>query len=534
LVVRQIFKCDEKIGRELENMDEMQKNKSSNAPLPLGTIISTLEGTPNTTKFHFVLQNEGVKKGQFVQVQAAEGVVLGVVVEISRSNRYFERAESVAEYERLGMLTSQFPTSEWEYMVAEVRVWGLLSGSHLLRASLPVAPGQRVYAAEDEQLKILLSLDEQGLYLGTLLHHSLPIKVSLSRLLQKHLAILAMSGAGKSYLAGVLIEELLDRPEQAGRIAVIVIDNHGEYAGFKDSAYRLKVQVIDGSKMRIGLRHLSASQLAEWSSMSAVARRALDAQVSALKKRVKESHNPEGLSELIENVRNDPSLNKKENVRGPLLEALEELKSLRVIGPSDSFKPSDALKPGNLTVIDLSSVDSLRKKQILVAYYGRKLFRLRKKGLIPPYLLIVEEAHNFAREKADKQNALSKQIIETIAREGRKFGACLCLISQRPVHLSTTALSQCNSNIILRITNPFDLKHIGESCEGIDAQVQNAISSLHVGEALLIGEATGAPVFISVRKRKSQTVARGESLEKLAKEFEDKAKRKEEEIEAFL
>ncbi len=500
----------------------------------VGTVISTLEGTPNTGEFHFVIQGELVRKGQFVQVQSQAGPVLGIVVEISRSNRYFERAESVAEYERLGVLSSQFPTAEWEFMVAQVRVSGVLNGAHLARSSLPVAPGLPVASATEPQLKLLLGLDDHGLDLGTLTHHTLPIKVSLTRLLQKHLAILAMSGSGKSYLAGVLIEELLDRPAERGRIAVVVIDNHGEYVGYKDSIYRPKVQVVDAAKMRIGLRHLSAGQLAEWSSMSAVARRALDAHVSELKRRVKETHEAEGLDELVESVRNDASLNKKENVRGPLLEALEELKGLRLIGSSDSFKPVDMVKPGQMVVMDLSGVDSIKKKQILVAYYGRKLFRQRKKNLIPPYVMVVEEAHNFAPERAEKRSAISKPVIETLAREGRKFGASLCLISQRPVHLSTTALANCNSNIILRITNPFDLKHIGESCEGIDSRIQDSITSLRVGEALVLGEAVGAPVFVSVRKRRSQTVVRGESLEKIAQEFEEKSKRKDDEIEAFL
>ena len=504
----------------------------SQAPA-VGTVISTLE-TPNTNEFHFVIQGKGVHKGQFVQVQSPSGPVLGSVTEISRANRYFERAESVAEYERLGVLSAQFPTSEWEYMVAQVRVHGVLNGSHLSRSSIPVAPGLPALEATEEQLKSFLAIDDHGLEIGTLAHHSLPIKVSLTRLFQKHLAILAMSGSGKSYLAGVLIEELLDRPDKSGKIAVVVIDNHGEYVGFKDSQYRSKVQVLDGAKMKIGLHHLNASQLAEWSSMSAVARRALDAHFGELKKRVKETHQPESLDELVERVRNDPSLNKKENVRGPLLEALEELRYLRIIGRSDSFKPADVLKPGHLVVFDLSGVDNLRKKQIIVAYYGRKLFRQRKKETIPPYLMLVEEAHNFAREKADRHNALAKPVIEMIAREGRKFGASLCLISQRPVQLSTTALSQCNSNIILRITNPFDIKHIGESCEGIDSNMLSSITTLRVGEALIIGEAVGAPVFVSIRKRKSQTASRGESLEKMAQEFEEKMQKKDDEIEAFL
>ncbi|MDE1798620.1 MAG: ATP-binding protein, partial [Candidatus Micrarchaeota archaeon] len=403
----------------------------------IGTVIST-EETPNTGEFHFVIQGDGARKGQFVQVQTPSGPVLGSITEISRANRYFERAESVAEYERLGLLSSQFPTAEWEYMVAAVRVHGVLGGPHLGRSSVPVQPGAQVAPASDEQLKGFLGIVDNGLDIGTLTHHKLAIKLGLGKLLQKHLAILAMSGSGKSYLAGVLMEELLDRPAAAGRLAVVAIDNHGEYAGFRDSIYRAKTTVIDGKKIRIGLRHLNAIQLAEWSSMSAVARRALDKHFSELKAHIKATGEPAGLEELIDRVRSDAEYNKKENVRGPLLAALDELRALRLIGMADSIKPADTLKPGTLTVIDLSSIDSLRVKQIIVAYYGRKLFRQRKKNLIPPYLMLVEEAHNFCPERMEKSAALSKSIINTLAREGRKFGASLCLISQRPVQLSTT------------------------------------------------------------------------------------------------
>ncbi len=88
-----------------------------------------------------------------------------------------------------------------------------------------------------------------------------------------------------------------------------------------------------------------------------------------------------------------------------------------------------------------------------------------------------------------------------IAREGRKFMACLCLISQRPKKLSTTALSQCNSKLILNIKNPYDLKHLMDSSESINKEYASMISSLGVGEMLLIGNATNYPIFIDVRER---------------------------------
>ena len=125
-------------------------------------------------------------------------------------------------------------------------------------------------------------------------------------------------------------------------------------------------------------------------------------------------------------------------------------------------------------------------------------------------------------------------MIETIAREGRKFGASLCLISQRPVNLSTTALSQCNTHIILRVTNPNDLDHIQMSSEGIDARVAKSITGLKVGEAIIVGEAVNYPVFVNIRDRKSLKREKGAPLNQQAIEFERQKDRKEEQVEAFL
>ena len=137
-------------------------------------------------------------------------------------------------------------------------------------------------------------------------------------------------------------------------------------------------------------------------------------------------------------------------------------------------------------------------------------------------------------QQASKESAIARSILETIAREGRKFGASLCLISQRPIQLSTTVLSQCNTNIILRITNPYDLKHIGESSEGMDSRSLEMITVLRVGEALILGEATGFPLFFKVRKRFSMESKHEKSLEQSAQEFEDSSDEREKEAKEFL
>jgi DNA helicase HerA-like ATPase len=176
----------------------------------------------------------------------------------------------------------------------------------------------------------------------------------------------------------------------------------------------------------------------------------------------------------------------------------------------------------------------LKEKQILVAYVARKLFEARRAGAIPPFLLVVEEAHNFAPEGTSREGAISRSIIEKIAREGRKFHACLCLVSQRPIQLSTTALSQCNSHIILRVTNPYDLDHIGKSSEGLTADVLKTISSLRVGEALIVGEAVKFPQILKLRERKSKKSERGIPLEKACTDFTAVREQRQKDMAAFI
>jgi DNA helicase HerA-like ATPase len=134
-----------------------------------------------------------------------------------------------------------------------------------------------------------------------------------------------------------------------------------------------------------------------------------------------------------------------------------------------------------------------------LAYFAQNLFRQRQSLRIPPFLILLEEAHQFVPEGKSEDFAKARAIFETIAREGRKFGASLCLVSQRPIRLSSTVLSQCNTHLLMRITNPYDLKHIQESSEGLDAKSVELITGLNVGEALMVGSSVNHPYFLKER-----------------------------------
>jgi hypothetical protein len=141
-------------------------------------------------------------------------------------------------------------------------------------------------------------------------------------------------------------------------------------------------------------------------------------------------------------------------------------------------------------------------QDVVVARLTKELFDDRKAGKIPPFLLIVEEAHNYCPERG-LGSAVSSNILRTIASEGRKFGMGLCVVSQRPAKVDKNIISQCNTNIILKVTNPNDLKAIIQSVEGLTSQTYREIQRLPIGVALISGASIQIPIMMEVRTRET-------------------------------
>jgi len=338
------------------------------------------------------------------------------------------------------------------------------------------------------------------LNLGKLKVSNIDAYINMNRLLNKHLAILSISGGGKSYLTSIIIEELLTRNKTFGTPAIIMIDVHGEYQYLNaNSTIKNKVKVIDTSYFQISVPRLSAYSFKKYQEqISNVQIRELSKYIKMLRKN-KDLKNNYNLNNIIDVIEEEPDGNK--STKQALVGWLSELEHLTLFGSQENPILKKVINQGEITIFNLQNEISIRKKQIIVDYICSRLFYLRRMNEIPPFLLIIEEAHQFSPEAAHSK-ALSKYIIETIAREGRKFMACLCLISQRPKKLSTTALSQINSKLILNIKNPYDLKHLMDSSEAITKEYADMISSLGVGEMLLMGNAVNYPIFLKIRERK--------------------------------
>ncbi len=168
----------------------------------------------------------------------------------------------------------------------------------------------------------------------------------------------------------------------------------------------------------------------------------------------------------------------------------------------------ELLKPACITVFDVSGV-SKSVQDHLVANLLTRVFRAReryKKGMLSkeffeyPVVVIVEEAHNFAPPKS-KEYTWSYEAISRIAAEGRKFGVFLIVITQRPSKIDPDVLSQCQSQIILRITNPADQEAIRHASERVSKELLENLPGLNVGEAIVVGPLSPTPVMIRLRDR---------------------------------
>ena len=158
----------------------------------------------------------------------------------------------------------------------------------------------------------------------------------------------------------------------------------------------------------------------------------------------------------------------------------------------------------NIRIIDISGLPN-EVAGPLTALISRLLFQYklwqtkdeRKKD---PILFICEEAHRYVPNHGEAQYKEAQEAIRRIAKEGRKYGLGLGLISQRPSDVESTVLSQCNSWIILRLTNSGDQEHVAKFLPDSLSGLTKMLPALTRREALFVGEAAALPSRIRIKK----------------------------------
>jgi DNA helicase HerA-like ATPase len=400
---------------------------------------------------------------------------------------------------------------------------------------IPPNPGDAVFLASSETLASMLSprrMNEVGsAHVGSLLTRSdgeVPVVLSIKDVVSTHLAILASTGSGKSYTAGVLVEELM-RPYN--RAAVLIVDPHGEYDTLRsiegdkrfggEDGYQPEVKIFTHDRIKVRVSSLTESDikylLPEGTSdkmlhyLSQAYRK-----LTAGERGERERWGYQDLRDMVTAEKYG-----EEDGRGGSggnvgsIDALLWRLDNRFDRPDSIFSDHEHIaldelfKPGRCTVLQLSDIEQ-NEQQVVVATLLRRVNKARMATVrgeamqgtdshLPyPVFALLEEAHRFAPAG---QTDVSTNILTQIRSEGRKFGVGIGLITQRPGKLDQDVLSQCMTQIIMRIVNPIDQDTVAKSVEGAGRQLLNELPALTKGQAVISGVGVNTPVMCRVRSR---------------------------------
>lgn len=156
-------------------------------------------------------------------------------------------------------------------------------------------------------------------------------------------------------------------------------------------------------------------------------------------------------------------------------------------------------KKAQIVNFNLEDIDD-RLAKTMVKIYSKMLFdftkHLQARGTIPFHLLL-EESHRYVQNDTDNF-LLGYNIFERIAKEGRKFGLIINLVSQRPVELSETVISQLSNFLIFKMTHPRDLEYIKKMLPNMSAEIMEKQKSLQPGMCVAFGSAFKVPMIIKM------------------------------------
>jgi len=344
-------------------------------------------------------------------------------------------------------------------------------------------------------------------------------------LLAKHFAVVGSTGCGKSCTTTLLLSRIIERQPNAH---IVMLDPHSEYA----TAFGDLAEVMDISSCRLPFWMLNLEEatqiLVRGGTNEEQEAQAIILKDALVKARLTNADDYGGptcvtVDSPIPFFIRDVQRNLEESMgrlnRGDgagiyrrLLSRLDSLLQDRrysfMFG--DAYFATDCLaelvgrffripvagKP--LTIVDMSGVPS-EVADVVVSVMGRALFDFAlwsDPKRRPPILLVCEEAHRYLPANEALGFAACRRSISRIAREGRKYGLSLALISQRPSELSLEALSQCGTVVALRLGNGADQRLVEAALPDTGRTMMRALSSMPPQEAVVFGEAVSLPIHL--------------------------------------
>ena len=385
-------------------------------------------------------------------------------------------------------------------------------------------PGTPVYAATANDLRQIYAADSRAhVEIGTVYPtRDTRAAVYIDALLGKHFALLGSTGTGKSTSTALILHRII---EASPKGHIVMIDPHGEYS----AAFRGQGALFDVDNLAMPYWFLNFEEHCEVFLSSEGADRQIDADILSrclLQARAK-NKNAEGisrltvdspvpylLSDLLNFIQTEMGKLDKATSSAPYIRIKTKIEELRndpryqfmfsgmlVADTMASFLSKTFRIPTDnrpISIVDVSGVPS-DIVRVVVAVLARMVFDFAiwsRDEPQRPILLVCEEAHRYVPNEANADGSSVGRILSRIAKEGRKYGVSLGLITQRPSDLAEGVLSQCGTIISMRLNNERDQAFVRAAMpEGARGFVES-IAALRNRECVISGEGVSIPIRV--------------------------------------
>ncbi|WP_419144905.1 ATP-binding protein [Novosphingobium album (ex Hu et al. 2023)] len=406
----------------------------------------------------------------------------------------------------------------------EERLTGRIHGFRRGVTFYPI-PGALVYPATSEDLRQIYASDgRSSIQIGNV-YPTKDIRAGLyvDALLGKHFALLGSTGTGKSTSAALILHRIC---EHAPEGHIIMVDPHGEYA----SAFRSTGMIFDVTNLQMPYWLMNFEEHCEILLTSRGDDRQLDSEIlskclleARSKNRLAEqvgkitvdSPIPYLLSDLGTIINNEMGKLDKGHTSAPYLRIRNKLDELKgdpryqfmfsgmLVGDTMAsfitklFRMPSCGRP--ISIIDVSGVPSDITSTV-VAVLSRLVFDFAiwaREEKTRPVLLVCEEAHRYVPSEKNADGSSVGRILSRIAKEGRKYGISLGLITQRPSDLAEGVLSQCGTIISMRLNNDRDQAFVRAAMPEGARGFLDSIPALRNRECIICGEGVAIPIRVS-------------------------------------
>jgi hypothetical protein len=386
-------------------------------------------------------------------------------------------------------------------------------------------PGTPLYAMSSADLKQVYAADSRPHIEVGNVYPTADIRGALyvDALLGKHFALLGSTGTGKSTAAALILHRICDMMPDGH---IVMVDPHGEYSrAFADNG-----ALFDVGNLAMPYWLMNFEEHCEVFLTSSGADRQTDAEILAkclLAARSKgkvaqgpsrvtvDTPVPYMLSDLVSNIQNEMGKLDKATSSAPFLRIKGKIEEIKA-DPRYAFMFSGMLVGDNMadfiarifrlpadgkpiSIIDVSGVPSDITSTV-VAVLSRMVFDFAiwsRKERIRPVLLVCEEAHRYIPSDRVQEHSAVRDILSRIAKEGRKYGVSLGLITQRPSDLSEGVLSQCGTIIAMRLNNDRDQAHVRSAMPEGARGFLDSIPALRNRECIICGEGVSIPIRVA-------------------------------------